>query len=75
MEKLLNAKVDPGCVALHWLGQGGFALKAHAGERIVVDPYLSDSANTDGTSPRLAPIPVRPKERDVRLPVYHARPC
>ena len=45
MERLVKAKVEPGRVAIHWLGQGGFALKGHAGDVIVVDPYLSDSAN------------------------------
>lgn len=62
MERLIKAKVDPGCVAIHWLGQGGFAFKAHAGDVIAVDPYLSDSANHDGQSPRLADIPIRPKD-------------
>jgi L-ascorbate 6-phosphate lactonase len=62
MERLVNVKVEPGRVALHWLGQGGFALKAHTGEVIVVDPYLSDSASADGSVSRLADIPIRPKE-------------
>ncbi len=65
MERLINAKVEPGRVAIHWLGQGGFAFKDHAGDVIAVDPYLSDSVNADGTSPRLVPIPVKPK--DARL--------
>ncbi|MBV9849307.1 MAG: MBL fold metallo-hydrolase [Armatimonadetes bacterium] len=65
MERLIKAKVEPGRVAIHWLGQGGFAFKAHAGGVIVVDPYLSDSANGDGSAARLVDIPVRP--RDVRL--------
>jgi L-ascorbate 6-phosphate lactonase len=65
MERLINAKVEPGRVAIHWLGQGGFAFKGHAGDVIAVDPYLSDSANRDGTAPRMVPIPVKPK--DVRL--------
>lgn len=65
MERLVKAKVEPGRVAIHWLGQGGFAFKAHAGDVLVVDPYLSDSANTDGNAARLVDIPVRPK--DVRL--------
>lgn len=65
MERLIKAKVEPGRVAIHWLGQGGFAFKAHAGDVIVVDPYLSDSANADGASPRLVDVPVRPK--DARL--------
>ena len=65
MERLIKAKVEPGRVAIHWLGQGGFAFKAHTGDVIVVDPYLSDSANGDGSAARLVDIPVRPK--DVRL--------
>lgn len=65
MERLINAKVEPGRVAIHWLGQGGFVFKDHGGDVIAVDPYLSDSANGDGASPRLVPIPIKPK--DVRL--------
>ncbi|MGI4788409.1 MAG: MBL fold metallo-hydrolase [Janthinobacterium lividum] len=65
MERLIKSKVEAGRVAIHWLGQGGFAFKAHGGDVIVVDPYLSDSANGDGNATRLVDIPVRPK--DVRL--------
>lgn len=64
MEKLIKAKVEPGRVAIHWLGQGGFAFKAHAGDVIVVDPYLSDSGATHGLA-RTLDIPIKP--RDVRL--------
>lgn len=62
MDKIINAKVEPGRVAIQWLGQGGFVFKAHAGDVIMVDPYLSDSANTDGRSPRMVDIPVKPRE-------------
>ena len=65
MERLINSKVEAGRVAIQWLGQSGFALKAHGGGVIVVDPYLSDSANKDGGAARLVDIPIRPK--DVRL--------
>ncbi len=65
MERLIKSKVEAGRVAIQWLGQGGFAFKAHSGDVIVVDPYLSDSANGDGNAARLVDIPVRPK--DVRL--------
>ena len=65
MERLINSKVDAGRVAIQWLGQSGFALKSHGGDVLVVDPYFSDSANSDGTAGRLVDIPVRPK--DVRL--------
>jgi len=65
VERLIKSKVEPGRLAIQWLGQGGFAFKAHGGDVIVVDPYLSDSANDDGTAPRLVDVPVKPK--DVRL--------
>ncbi len=65
MERLIKSKVEAGRVAIHWLGQSGFAFKAHRGDVVVVDPYLSDSANSDGGAARLVDIPVRPK--DVRL--------
>ena len=65
MERLIKSKVERGRVAIQWLGQGGFAFKGHAGQVLVVDPYLSDSANADGGAARLADIPVQPK--DVRL--------
>ena len=65
MEKLIKSKVEPGRIAIHWLGQGGFALKNNAGDVLVVDPYLSDSANADGNAARLVDVPVKPK--DVRL--------
>src|SRR5579862_9075371 len=62
MDRLINAKLEPGRVAIQWLGQGGFAFKAHAGDVIVVDPYLSDSANADGGAPRLVDVPVKPRD-------------
>src|SRR5579862_6367037 len=62
MNGLIKSKVEAGRVAIHWLGQGGFALKAHAGDVIVVDPYLSDSANQDGGAARLAHIPIKPRD-------------
>ncbi len=65
MERLIKSKVEAGRVAIQWLGQGGFAFKGHDSGVLVVDPYLSDSANADGNAARLVDIPVRPK--DVRL--------
>jgi L-ascorbate 6-phosphate lactonase len=65
MDRTSKTKVEQGRVAIHWLGQGGFTLKSHGGDLIYIDPYLSDSANADGTSPRMVDIPIKPK--DVRL--------
>ena len=65
MERLIKSKVEPGRVAIQWLGQSGFALKAHSGDVLLIDPYFSDGANADGGAARLVDIPMRPKE--VRL--------
>ncbi len=65
MERLIKSKVESGRVAIQWLGQSGFALKAHSGDVLLIDPYFSDSANADGGAARLVEVPVRPK--DVRL--------
>lgn len=65
MERLIKSKVEAGRVAIQWLGQSAFALKASSGDVVLVDPYFSDSANGDGNAARLVDIPVRPK--DVRL--------
>lgn len=62
MDRLINTKVEPGRVAVQWLGQGGFAFKAHAGDVIVVDPYLSDSVGAGGGPSRLVDIPIRPRD-------------
>ena len=65
MESLIKSKVEPGRVAIRWLGQGGFAFKNGEGDVLVTDPYLSDSLNTNGEAARLTDIPIKPK--DVRL--------
>ena len=49
-------------VSLYWLGQAGFVIDAH-GERIVIDPYLSDSLavkyrNAAFSHERMAPAPL-----------------
>ena len=56
---------EPGAVALFWLGQAGFALEA-AGQRLLIDPYLSDSlaakyAGSATPHERMMPAPVAPE--------------
>jgi L-ascorbate metabolism protein UlaG (beta-lactamase superfamily) len=65
MERLIKAKVEPGRVAIHWLGHSGFAFKSHAGEVVVVDPFLSGRSDGNGYTAARQDPPVRPK--DVRL--------
>lgn len=56
---------EAGEVALFWLGQAGFALEA-AGQRLLIDPYLSDSlaakyAGSATPHERMMPVPVAPE--------------
>lgn len=61
-------KPDPGdgAVRAYWLGQAGFVL-AHGGDRVVIDPYLSDYlarkyAGKELAHRRMAPAPIAPAE-------------
>lgn len=59
-----------------WLGQAGFALE-HAGRRVLLDPYLSDSlatkyAGTIFPHTRLHPVPVDPSKIQGVSAVLHS---
>lgn len=43
MQDLLHVDVPAGGVRLYWLGQAGFAFRTATGQRIFLDPYLSDA--------------------------------
>jgi L-ascorbate metabolism protein UlaG (beta-lactamase superfamily) len=45
-----------------WLGQGGYLVE-HDGDRVVIDPYLSDSLAAKGVC-RMVSAPLRPEELD-----------
>lgn len=38
----LNQEVPEGKVAVFWLGQAGYCFKTSSGQKIILDPYLSD---------------------------------
>lgn len=64
VEHLTQAPDADGGLRFWWLGQAGFAFE-HAGRRILIDPYLSDSlarkyAGTVFPHTRLHPVPVDP---------------
>ena len=64
--RMLSEPAPDGGVALWWLGQAGFALRAR-GVRLLIDPYLSDwlehkYAGTSLPHPRLLPTPLRPDQ-------------
>ena len=48
---------------IRWLGQGGFLVRDDAETtEILVDPYLSDAVNRNGTCPRQRPVPIAPAD-------------
>ena len=48
---------------IRWLGQGGFLVRDNAATtEILVDPYLSDAVNKNGTCPRQRPVPIEPAD-------------
>ena len=48
---------------IRWLGQGGFLVRDNAETtEILVDPYLSDAVNRNGTCPRQRPVPIEPAD-------------
>jgi L-ascorbate 6-phosphate lactonase len=59
---LFDAAVPQGTLALWWLGQAGFAFKTPAGKVVVIDPYLSDSAERLHGFKRLSLAPITPDE-------------
>lgn len=42
IDKVNQTVVNPGSVAVFWLGQAGFLIKTEEGKIIVIDPYFSD---------------------------------
>jgi L-ascorbate 6-phosphate lactonase len=42
-QEIERTRVEPGSLALWWLGQAGFAFKTPGGRVMYIDPYLSDA--------------------------------
>jgi L-ascorbate 6-phosphate lactonase len=49
----------PGSVLMVWLGQAGFLLKTSRGELLLIDPYLSNDAETTHRLSRVCEAPLR----------------
>ncbi len=62
MKEISDHTLQPSEAALWWLGQAGYIIKS-SGQIVVIDPYLSDSANggVPGFS-RVVPLPLQPEE-------------
>ena len=52
--------VEGGSVAIVWLGQAGYLLKTSAGTIVMIDPYLTDWAETQWGLVRQIPSPIDP---------------
>ena len=61
-KEIENAQPDEDTLMLWWLGQAGFALKTHAGQTLLVDPYLSDSCERLHGFKRLSLPAITPAE-------------
>ncbi len=61
-QQIRDLKVDEGSVAIVWLGQAGYLLKTSAGTIVMIDPYLTDWAETQWGLVRQIPSPIDPVE-------------
>lgn len=68
MKEIADHTLHPSEAALWWLGQAGYIIKSSE-QIVVIDPYLSDSANGSvaGFS-RAVPIPLQPE--DLKADIY-----
>lgn len=62
MEHILERSIPKGAIGIWWIGQGGFIFKTSENKIIIVDPYLSDSAEKNGRLKRMMEIPIDPEE-------------
>lgn len=60
--EIRDLEVEPGSVAIVWLGQAGYLLKTSAGTIVMIDPYLTDWAETQWGLVRQIPSPIDPAE-------------
>ncbi len=54
-QRILDLTVAPGTVACVWLGQAAYLFKSPAGAIVILDPYLSDYAESQWNMPRAIP--------------------
>ena len=59
-EQISTLPVPPGSAALVWLGQASFLLKSPEGVIVMIDPYLTDWAETQWGMKRVIPAPIDP---------------
>src|ERR1700681_1797123 len=66
-ETIAQRKVNPGQLAVYWLGQAGFAFKSSSNEVVYIDPYFSDVVERLVGFKRMMPCPVLAEDADANL--------
>lgn len=61
-EEIRQARVDPGELAICFLGQAGFLLKDSGGHTLAIDPYLSNCGERMRGFKRLSPMLLPPED-------------
>lgn len=64
---IANDKVEPGCLAIYWLSQAGFAFKSPSNRIVYIDPYFSDVVERMFGFKRMMPCPIAADEVDADL--------
>ncbi|MFD2232445.1 MBL fold metallo-hydrolase [Phaeospirillum tilakii] len=70
--EIRETRVEPGSLALWFLGQNGWVVKSPGGGVVAVDPYLTDSCNPSRRGldlARMVPPPLAPEELEADLVV------
>jgi L-ascorbate 6-phosphate lactonase len=67
LQQMRDFRVPAGSMTIWWIGQAGYFLKSPGGVLIAIDPYLSNSCQSDAEkmgldANRLVPIPFPPAE-------------
>ena len=75
VQRISQAQVQPGEVAIFSLAQAGILIKTNAGTTLAVDPYLSDCVERLAGFKRLIPAPISAEDLDVDvLACTHSHP-
>jgi len=72
-QRIANARVKPGEVAVFFIAQAGFVFKTASGKRLILDPYLSDCVEREAGFRRMIPnlLPAEDVEADVFVATHN----
>ncbi len=61
-ERIIQDRIEPGCLGIYWLAQAGFVFKTPSGKIVYVDPYISDVVERLAGFKRMIPCPIKAEE-------------